>query len=350
MFPRKKTNSLIYLLNCLTLASALEYDQCELIRDLAEYHSLSFQDALGFTCVAQEISELRTTFANSNGAEKYFGIFGISEGKACKFGETGICGVTCDKFLDDDVTDDLECLKTILRRTLNRPKSFKDCEAQMWKNVYNDCKNEVKELKDVVGEDKDFFKLADFYSIITPNKRSKKVEKGTKPSKIPKTNKPQIQQIEKTELRSPVIKEGKTIVVTNPASDATIRITIDLTKPNSLPDPNVTSLKTQKPFIKDSAVASETNERSSIGPGIAKPYFIELYHHLTQTTLVLKYELYPPYEEEKVGQMMKEDLEAMRIRGWDLRGPFEDKAVKGRRKQKRGSTDDFRLRQIQIKN
>lgn len=346
MFPRIKIKPLLILLNYLVLVYSRKYDQCELLRILVEEHSLSFEDALGFTCVAQETSDCETTYAHSINDQKVFGIFGISEGKTCIFGSpNGICGVTCDKFLDDNIEDDLNCIKTILKRTNNRPKSFMNCERQMWKNVKEDCEDDLKDLKGSEGEGENFFELADFVSEM--QKPTKNINRKTKkPLKNPKPTK-------KVEVRPSenVLMNGSTFIVkSDQNSDANIRITIDLTKPQPLSDTNVAaSLRTQKPFTQNSK-PSVQNIQSSIDPGIPKHYYIELFHQLTETTLVLKYELYPPYEEENVGLMMKNDIDAMKIKGWDLRGPFEDTSNNRRSKKKRGSSDEFRLRQIQVKD
>lgn len=152
------------LSSLILVANALTYDRCELISELFEKYHLPLQDSIGMTCVANSVSELRTTHAQTDTLtnRRVFGMFGISEGTACKFGAPGFCKVTCDKFLDNDISDDLECLQKILESTSKRPKVFKDCESYDWKNFMQDCQNEIKKVDKREANKSKFFKLRDF--------------------------------------------------------------------------------------------------------------------------------------------------------------------------------------------
>lgn len=143
---------------------ALEYQPCDLIAEFIEKYNLPLEDSIGMTCVASTVSELKTTHAQTDIAtnRRVFGMFGISEGGACKFGAPGFCQVTCHKFLDNDITDDLECLQKILEYTPRRPKAFTDCEAYDWKTYMETCSSAIKGVVKREAFQSRYFKLHDF--------------------------------------------------------------------------------------------------------------------------------------------------------------------------------------------
>lgn len=148
----------------LTFVTAREYEPCDLMSEFVETYKLPLEDSIGMTCVANSVSELKTTHAQTDSLtnRRVFGMFGISEGNACKFGSPGFCQVTCDKFLDNDISDDLECLQKILEKTTKRPKAFTDCEMYDWKNFMEDCSNVIKKVAKRGVQKSKFFKLKDF--------------------------------------------------------------------------------------------------------------------------------------------------------------------------------------------
>ncbi|XP_022530277.2 uncharacterized protein LOC111193513 isoform X1 [Astyanax mexicanus] len=51
--------------------------------------------------------------------EQLYGVFQLSDRVACASGTKptlNLCGLTCDKLVDDDITDDIACLKTLLSK------------------------------------------------------------------------------------------------------------------------------------------------------------------------------------------------------------------------------------------
>lgn len=160
----RKITTFIAIFSSLKLVTGLEYEPCDLMSEFIVKYKLPLEDSIGMTCVANSVSELKTTHAQTDSLtnSRVFGMFGISEGGACKFGSPGFCHVTCDKFLDNDITDDLECVQKILERTSKRPKVFTDCETYDWKNFMEDCSKVIKKLGKREAQKSKFFKLKDF--------------------------------------------------------------------------------------------------------------------------------------------------------------------------------------------
>lgn len=144
-----------------SFSTAIQYEPCELLIELIDTHSLSLEDALGLVCYANETTQLRTT----NGSSQHFGIFAIRQGRFCDFSNPGLCGVTCDKFLDDDITDDLHCFNIILGRIKKRPHTFTRCGSSEWKSYSRKCPKEVETYRENdPGRKSKLFRLTDFQS------------------------------------------------------------------------------------------------------------------------------------------------------------------------------------------
>lgn len=155
---------IFYLAGEFSSSFARDYEACDLIAEFIEKYNLPLEDSIGMTCVASTVSELKTTHAQTDIStnRRVFGMFGISEGNACKFGSPGFCQVTCDKFLDNDITDDLECLQKILEYTPRRPKAFTDCEEYDWKSFMDTCSSAIKGVVKRDALQSKYFKLHDF--------------------------------------------------------------------------------------------------------------------------------------------------------------------------------------------
>ncbi|XP_055973877.1 alpha-lactalbumin [Sorex fumeus] len=98
---------------------AKQFTKCELYRELSGLSDYDFtlQELI---CVIFHISGYDSqTVLNNNGSTEY-GLFQISNKSWCrdnKFPESeNICNISCQKFLDDDLTDDVMCVKKILDR------------------------------------------------------------------------------------------------------------------------------------------------------------------------------------------------------------------------------------------
>lgn len=147
---------------CLTLlilvSNAKRYQQCDLLKELQQKHHIKDKhEAAALTCLAYELSRYDTSYATADSRGRYFGIFILPENETCSFEKPGKCRRTCDKFLDDDITDDLKCLKeTILtgdsahNDELERclvgemvEKYLRDCEMDPSPNVSNQAPPKV---------------------------------------------------------------------------------------------------------------------------------------------------------------------------------------------------------------
>lgn len=86
------------------------------MKELMQKHKIKDKNEVAaLTCLAYELSRYDTSYATADTNGRYFGIFILPENETCSFDKPGKCRRTCDKFLDDDISDDLKCLKeTIL--------------------------------------------------------------------------------------------------------------------------------------------------------------------------------------------------------------------------------------------
>lgn len=99
------------------------YERCDLINELVKVHGLSEEAAAKLACIA-EVAEFDTgkrviehTEEDSFGFRNYmckYGIFRFSSEYWCSERSVGgLCNINCQKFLDDDITDDLACVMQI---------------------------------------------------------------------------------------------------------------------------------------------------------------------------------------------------------------------------------------------
>lgn len=91
-----------------TLVSGRIYDRCELARELYKY-GIDPENIPTWVCIAYHESRLDTAANNPYSGDH--GLFQISELYWCGLGKG--CGVTCDKFRDEDITDDINCVLQI---------------------------------------------------------------------------------------------------------------------------------------------------------------------------------------------------------------------------------------------
>ncbi|XP_053318729.1 lysozyme C-1-like [Spea bombifrons] len=97
------------------------YTKCELLKifketGLAGYHGYS---AANWVCLAKHESDYSTTAINNNGPSRDYGIFQINSKWWCNDGKTSrsknACGISCQSLLNDNILDDIECAKRIVR-------------------------------------------------------------------------------------------------------------------------------------------------------------------------------------------------------------------------------------------
>ncbi|NP_999525.1 alpha-lactalbumin precursor [Sus scrofa] len=96
---------------------AKQFTKCELsqvLKDMDGYGDITLPE---WICTIFHISGYDTkTIVHDNGSTEY-GLFQINNKLWCRDNQIqskNICGISCDKFLDDDLTDDMMCAKKIL--------------------------------------------------------------------------------------------------------------------------------------------------------------------------------------------------------------------------------------------
>ncbi|EDV96275.1 GH16162 [Drosophila grimshawi] len=95
------------------------YSRCELAQELYHKHKLPMQEIPTWVCIAQHESSYNTAAVgrlNTDSSEDH-GLFQISDLYWCTHdGSSGkACHIECDRLLDSDISDDIECIKTIYK-------------------------------------------------------------------------------------------------------------------------------------------------------------------------------------------------------------------------------------------
>ncbi|XP_063301802.1 lysozyme C-1-like [Pelobates fuscus] len=109
------------LIGLIGLAQGKVYSKCELFRifkqtGLAGYHGYSAAD---WICLARYESNYNTAAVNNNGPSRDYGIFQINSKWWCNDGKTSggknACRISCQSLLNDNIYDDIECAKRVVR-------------------------------------------------------------------------------------------------------------------------------------------------------------------------------------------------------------------------------------------
>lgn len=124
------------------------FEPCELIEELHWKHNVAEEDLIVHICKA-EFSGFQTNFHHEG--ENLFGLYAISDFWCDIESAGGLCNMTCSDFLDDDISDDVECQSTILRAPgidllddkeelclTTRQKSVNKCLASLTERLKND--------------------------------------------------------------------------------------------------------------------------------------------------------------------------------------------------------------------
>uniref|UniRef100_A0A182IRU2 lysozyme n=1 Tax=Anopheles atroparvus TaxID=41427 RepID=A0A182IRU2_ANOAO len=92
------------------------YQRCELAQELYYRHGLPFDQIATWVCIAHRESNYNVSAIgrlNADGSEDH-GLFQISDIYWCSPpGKGWVCGLTCSDLEDNDLTDDVECMRTI---------------------------------------------------------------------------------------------------------------------------------------------------------------------------------------------------------------------------------------------
>lgn len=123
------------------------YDKCDLARELYMTHGFSMDMVAPLVCIVNHESHFNSSAIgqrNMDGSFDY-GMFQISDKYWCSREEQlgGACNMQCKDLLDNDITDDVRCVKLIYEET----SKFSETGFDAWV-VYNrnesDCKNDSK--------------------------------------------------------------------------------------------------------------------------------------------------------------------------------------------------------------
>ncbi|XP_063301797.1 lysozyme C-1-like [Pelobates fuscus] len=117
-----KLTVFVGLLICLIgLAQGKVYKKCELLKKMKNSGLIGYygHSAGDWLCLAKYESGYNTKAINNNGPSRDYGIFQINSKWWCNDGKTSgsknACRISCKKFLDDDISDDIECAKRVVR-------------------------------------------------------------------------------------------------------------------------------------------------------------------------------------------------------------------------------------------
>ncbi|KAK4296780.1 hypothetical protein Pmani_030753 [Petrolisthes manimaculis] len=102
------------------LAHAKIFDKCELAHVLQKTYGMSKEEVKSWVCIAQYESTFNTEAINHSNwdGSKDYGLFQLNNRYWCgdEFGKN-VCRMPCTALLDADLTNDLACIKKILRDT-----------------------------------------------------------------------------------------------------------------------------------------------------------------------------------------------------------------------------------------
>lgn len=128
---------LVAILLCTSLTNAKILDRCELAK-LLKNADITGDNLYKWVCIGQQVGlDTSRNYLNSNGAGSY-GIFQISDEYWCaKKGSGKMCGLSCEKLMDDDIRDDIMCALTIY----NEHKERTGDGFSAWIPWMPDCKN-----------------------------------------------------------------------------------------------------------------------------------------------------------------------------------------------------------------
>ncbi|XP_054733545.1 uncharacterized protein LOC129241315 [Anastrepha obliqua] len=112
-----KNNSKQSTTTGLAVAKGKIYKECELAQELYYKHGMPLKDIPTWVCIAKHESSFNTAAVgrlNADGSADH-GLFQISDLYWCAHEEYGgkACNIPCGKLLDSDISDDIECIKTI---------------------------------------------------------------------------------------------------------------------------------------------------------------------------------------------------------------------------------------------
>uniref|UniRef100_A0A336L9G4 lysozyme n=1 Tax=Culicoides sonorensis TaxID=179676 RepID=A0A336L9G4_CULSO len=183
--------SIILVLNLLaTKTEGKIYERCELARELFEEHEIPQREAAMFACIADAHSRLNTSaitrYSNSPGAPLFHGLFQFGDDYWCSVkNEKKLCGSKCNKYRDDDITDDVDCAWNYVYEQHKRisGNGFDGWDA---KNV---CEKRIKKYLKCFDETSEENINTNSRSAVASSKRATTTIKPVKSQKIKSTGK-----------------------------------------------------------------------------------------------------------------------------------------------------------------
>uniref|UniRef100_A0A6A7G3K1 lysozyme n=1 Tax=Hirondellea gigas TaxID=1518452 RepID=A0A6A7G3K1_9CRUS len=216
------------------------FDKCELARLLETKHAMTRKEVKDWVCIAEYESTFNSAAINKfnwDGSRDY-GLFQLSDKYWCD-SKTGknVCRMPCSDLLDDELTDDLQCIKRIIKDT-ERWKG-KGTGLTAWVAYNNRCAN--RDLNEYIAECYD----------------------GSHP--LPSTTTTESQPIDNFIPRVPDISSSSTASVT-PETDGAV---IPLGKPDSDPTDNEIEGSISKPGV---VSTSDSEDDNPFVPSARVPY------------------------------------------------------------------------------
>ncbi|XP_045115264.1 lysozyme C-like isoform X1 [Portunus trituberculatus] len=131
----------LLLVMCASLVVGKIYDKCDLADELERKHGVSKEDVKKWVCIAQYESTFNTKAhnkQNSDGSQDY-GLFQLNNKYWCGNTHKNECNMPCEALLDEDITDDVRCMKKIIRET--EKWKGKGTGLTAWVAYVNRCKD-----------------------------------------------------------------------------------------------------------------------------------------------------------------------------------------------------------------
>lgn len=105
---------LVFALTTMVDINAKVYKKCELARELLVQHEFPKSQIATWVCIAYRESRLNTSAVNEYSGDH--GLFQINQNFWCSPpGKGQACGISCTSLEDDDIEDDVACVKRIFR-------------------------------------------------------------------------------------------------------------------------------------------------------------------------------------------------------------------------------------------
>lgn len=231
---------------------ARQYTKCELFEELKTKFEVKEDEAAKWTCIGGAVANYNTSFYHGDLEYGVLGLFGIQAIFWCASEWDGqVCGVTCDKFVDDDITDDFRCAKDFILKdyegNFDTWHKFREerCELK-WEEIIKECGGEK----------------------LVNNSTSEMINDATSPTMSTSST----TTVRTIELEEHVTHEPTTTKITS--ESPSIKTETSTTTPMTTPEPSTTiptSISTTKPTQKLLNATLVTFATTELRPVIDNP-------------------------------------------------------------------------------